>query len=57
MLQNQGWLKPNMPTYYWGFTDLVFDKELIITTIEEQKRPVMPIIHLFMLVAWNHQGD
>ena len=47
MVQNQGWLKPNMHTY----------KELIITTIEEQKRPVMPIIHLFMLVAWDHQGD
>ena len=28
-----------------------------ITTIEEQKRPVKPIIHLFMLVAWDRQGD
>ena len=28
-----------------------------ITTIEEQKRPVKQIIHLFMLVAWDHQGD
>ena len=27
------------------------------TTIEEQKRPVKQIIHLFMLVAWDHQGD
>ena len=28
-----------------------------ITTTEEQKRPVKPIIHLFMLVIWDHQGD
>ena len=27
------------------------------TTIEEQKRPITQIIHLFMLVAWDHQGD
>ena len=27
------------------------------TTIEEQKRPVKQIIHLFMLVPWDHQGD
>ena len=27
------------------------------TTIVEQKRPVKQIIHLFMLVAWDHQGD
>ena len=40
-----------------GITDLMFDRELITTTIEEQKRPVKPIIHLFMLVAWDHQGD
>ena len=28
-----------------------------ITNIEEQKRPIKQIIHLFMLVAWDHQGD
>ena len=27
------------------------------TAIEEQKRPVKQIIHLFLLVAWDHQGD
>ena len=31
--------------------------ELITTTIEEQTRPVKPIIYLFMLVASNNQGD
>ena len=40
-----------------GITDVVFDRELITTTIEEQKRPVKPIIHLYVLVAWDHQGE
>ena len=38
-------------------THATIDHQKIITTIEEQKRPTKSIIHLFMLVAWDHQGD